>query len=181
MRSLFCVAAVALAIGAPGAYAQGKANPALKNPASLKDKAPATFKAKFVTTKVSAFTPEKKEQLVRVITAVSAEAGLRSQGGVDARDAKLIDEGRGLFREGINCANCHAFGKKDPDATGPDLTGYGSREWLIKFISDPGHADFYGERNDRMPAFGRSGMLKTEQIELVADWLRGEWYQGKPE
>ncbi|MSU58355.1 MAG: DUF4405 domain-containing protein [Pedosphaera sp.] len=131
---------------------------------------------KFVTKKVAAFTPEKREQLGKVIVAVSAEAGLKSQREVDGREVKLIEEGRGLFVEGVGCAECHAFHKPDPDASGPDLTGYGSRAWLVKFISDPAHADFYGERNDRMPAFGKDGMLSAEQIGLVADWLRGEWY-----
>ena len=134
---------------------------------------------KFVTTKVAVFSPEKKEQLGKVIAAVSAEAGLKSQRDTEAKEAALIAEGRGMFAEGINCADCHAFHKKDEDATGPELTGYGSREWLVKFITDPAHADLYGERNDRMPAFGRNGMLSAEQIGLVADWLRGEWYESK--
>lgn len=134
---------------------------------------------KFVTTKVSTFPPEKKEQLTKVIAAVSAEASLKSQKDMDARDAKLIEEGRGLFGEAVGCANCHAFHVKDEEASGPNLTGYASREWLIKFIGDPSHVDFYGEHNDRMPAFGRDGMLSAEQIGLVTDWLRGEWYEPK--
>jgi ubiquinol-cytochrome c reductase cytochrome b subunit len=134
--------------------------------------------SKFVHEKVAAFTPEKAAQLVKVIAAVSADAGLKSQRDADARDAKLIAEGRGLFGEdGVNCANCHQFHSKDENATGPDLTGYGSREWLVKFIGDPAHTDFYGERNDRMPAFGRAGILSEQQIGLVADWLRGDWYE----
>lgn len=55
MRSLLWAAALALTISAPHALAQGKSsfkvNPALKNPAALKEKAPATFRAKFQTTK----------------------------------------------------------------------------------------------------------------------------------
>jgi peptidyl-prolyl cis-trans isomerase A (cyclophilin A) len=55
MRNLICIAALMLAIAGPGALAQhkpaAKPNAALNNPAALKEKAPATFKAKFVTTK----------------------------------------------------------------------------------------------------------------------------------
>src|SRR5258708_39850255 len=120
---------------------------------------------KFVTTKVSVFAPEKRAQLAKVLAAVSAEAGLPSQRAADAVDAAVIVEGSGLFGEnGINCAECHQFHNKDENASGPDLTGYGSREWLMKFINDPAHPDLYGERNDRMPAFGRSGMLSVEQV-----------------
>ena len=135
--------------------------------------------SKFVHEKVAAYSAEKKEQLNKVLTAVSAEAQLKSQREADAKDASLIEAGRGLFAGEINCANCHQFHKKDEDATGPDLTGYGSRAWLMKFIGDPGHADFYGERNDRMPAFGVKGILSEPQIGLVTDWLRGEWYESK--
>ena len=133
--------------------------------------------AKFVHQKVAAFGPEQKEQLAKVVIAVSAEAGLKSQRAADDRDAKIIDEGRVLFSESVSCADCHQFRNKDEDASAPNLTGYGSREWLIRFISDPAHPEFYGERNDRMPAFGRDGMLNAQQIELITDWLRGEWYQ----
>jgi len=136
--------------------------------------------SKFVREKVAAFSPEQQAQVAKVLVAVSAEAGLKSQRDADAKDAAIIEEGRGLFGEdGVNCAKCHQFHNKDEDAVGPDLTGYGSREWLVRFLSDPAHADFYGERNDRMPAFGRTGMLSAGQIGLVADWLRGEWYVGE--
>ncbi len=57
MRMLFCVAALALTTCAPLAFGQGKAahkpNRALLHPELLKEKAPATFKIKFQTTKGS--------------------------------------------------------------------------------------------------------------------------------
>jgi len=49
---------------------------------------------------------------------------------------------------------CHQFRVKDEEATAPDLTGYASREWLVQFLTNPGHDRFYGSHNDRMPAFG---------------------------
>ena len=78
---------------------------------------------------------------------------------------------------GSHSADCHRFHSQDDDATGPDLTGYGSRAWLLRFLHNPAHADFYGARNDRMPAFGEKQMLDAEALGLLADWLRGEWYE----
>ena len=46
-------------------------------------------------------------------------------------------------------------------------------------IANPAHPRFYGKDNDRMPAFGDDKLLTPEQIELVTDWLRGEWYEGE--
>jgi len=89
----------------------------------------------------------------------------------------VIEEGRGLIGSGMRCTDCHQFHKADEDATAPVLTDYGSRQWLMKFLNDPGHEDFYGKRNDRMPAFGAQQILSEKQIGLIVDWLRGEWYE----
>jgi ubiquinol-cytochrome c reductase cytochrome b subunit len=129
---------------------------------------------KFVKKNVSDYAPE---QLKKVIAAVSAEAGLRSQGTLDAHDVAIINEGRTLIKETMKCTDCHQFRAKDEDATAPNLTGYGSREWLVKFLNNPAHPDFYGQKNDRMPAFGEKQILSEQQIGLLADWLRGDWYE----
>ena len=68
-------------------------------------------------------------------------------------------------------------GQIDEDTTGPNLTGYASRQWLISFISNPAHPGFYGKRNDRMPAFGADQILSEQTIGVIADWLRGDWYE----
>jgi ubiquinol-cytochrome c reductase cytochrome b subunit len=130
---------------------------------------------RFVTRKVAVYKPEEKEQLKKVIAAVSAEAGLKSQTDVDARDAAMIVEGRSLLKDAMVCTDCHQFREPDENATAPDLTGYASRDWLVRFIRNPGHAGFYGDRNDRMPAFGEKQVLSEESIGLIADWLRGDW------
>jgi ubiquinol-cytochrome c reductase cytochrome b subunit len=114
-----------------------------------------------------------------VSLALAAEAGLAPK---DA-SAAMIEEGRGLVSDGERCGSCHRFGEKDTEPVGaPDLTGWGSREWLVGIISDPTHERFYGESNDRMPSFGGNAAgavaaLSPRQIELVADWLRGDWYR----
>ncbi|MEN9575927.1 MAG: hypothetical protein RL514_3782 [Verrucomicrobiota bacterium] len=122
-------------------------------------------------------TSENADGLKKVIAALSAEAKLKSQASADKADAELIKQGRALLTGELACTDCHSFGKKDPDATGPDLTGYGSRAWLVRFISNPNHADFYGKRNDRMPAFADKQILDAKSIGLLADWLRGDWYE----
>jgi ubiquinol-cytochrome c reductase cytochrome b subunit len=131
---------------------------------------------KFVNKDVANYTPEQLHDLGKVIIALSAEAQLKSQLVSDQRDATAIEQGRTLIQNGINCTDCHQFHKPDDQATAPDLTGYGSRKWLINFVSNPAHADFYGDHNDRMPAFGQDQILSAQQIGLIVDWLRGNWY-----
>jgi ubiquinol-cytochrome c reductase cytochrome b subunit len=75
----------------------------------------------------------------------------------------------------MRCANCHQFQVPDEDATAPDLTGYGSKGWLTAFVQNPAHERFYGKKNDRMPAFGDNDRLAPKQLELIVDWLRGDW------
>ena len=133
--------------------------------------------ARFVKKDVAKYSAEQNEKLRKVIAAVSAEAQLRSQLAIDQRDAPIIQEGRALIQQEMKCIDCHQFVKKDEDATAPDLTGYGSRKWLIGFISNPEHESFYGEHNDRMPQFGAKQILSPRAIGLIADWLRGAWYE----
>lgn len=133
--------------------------------------------ARFVTRDVAKFSAEEKEKLRKVILALSGEAELNSQRGSDEQDLAIINEGRKLLvSEEMRCTECHRFRDQGEDPTGPELTGYGSRDWLIEFISDPGHDRFYGKRNDRMPTFGKD-RLDPRAIGLLADWLRGDWYE----
>ncbi len=136
---------------------------------------------RFVMKDVTRFDAQQKERLKKVVMAVSAEAGLKSQAGADRQEVTAIEEGRRLFADSeMRCAECHQFRKKDEDATAPDLTGFGSREWLISFISDPAHERFYGKRNDRMPSFGKEHQLTPREISLLTDWIRGEWPLAEP-
>jgi ubiquinol-cytochrome c reductase cytochrome b subunit len=124
--------------------------------------------------------PEKREQLNKVVMALSAEAQLPDQIELDRRDADRIEQGRTLLREEFDCTDCHQFRVPDDLADAPDLTGYGSRQWLIDFISDPAHDRFYWENNDRMPRFGKEQILNEKSIGLIADWLRRDWYRPGP-
>jgi ubiquinol-cytochrome c reductase cytochrome b subunit len=138
--------------------------------------------ARFVHKTLASPSPEEKENVRKAALAVSAAAKLKSQAGLDKQDAALIEAGRSLLLNNqVRCTECHQFEKRDEEATAPDLTGYGSREWLLAFISDPGHERFYGNRNDHMPAFGKDQYLDEQSIGLIVDWLRGEWYEPPPQ
>ncbi len=136
--------------------------------------------SEYVKEEVANFSAEDKALLQQTIIALSAEAGLKAQKELDERDAQVIDLGRkALIGERMGCMECHKF-QDAGEETAPDLTGYGSREWLVAFITNPEHERFYGDRNDRMPAFGEDKSLTPQEIGLVADWIRGEWYVPKP-
>ena len=121
----------------------------------------------------------KKDDVEAVIAALSSEAGLRSEKPSET----LVAKGRELIASDERCGSCHQFRDNGTDlGTACDLTGWGGRDWLVGIIVDPTHERFYGETNDRMPSFGKAEEgslppLTRAQIELIADWLRGDWYR----
>ena len=81
--------------------------------------------------------------------------------------------------DAFSCTDCHKFRGKGNLGNGPELTGYGSRQWLMGIISDPAHRRFYGSKNDRMPAYAAAAdpaknLLSDEELGILADWLRGQ-------
>lgn len=137
--------------------------------------------ASFVTKEVASYELEQQRLLEKVITTLSAEAALFSQRDLDQRDEIIIQEGHELFgNDGLMCLDCHQFHGEGPSRPrGPELTGYGSRDWIMGIMHDPTQVKYYGKRNDGMPAFGREGRLDPNQIGLIADWLRGDWLVDK--
>jgi ubiquinol-cytochrome c reductase cytochrome b subunit len=123
----------------------------------------------------------KPEEIENVVIALSAEAKLESQAKLDEADAARIAAGRELITDTAKCAQCHKFHDVDEGGgAAPDLTGYGSKEWLAAFIHNPADPRFYGDRNDRMPAFGTGGpemRLKPESIKEIIDFIRSDWNQ----
>ena len=117
----------------------------------------------------------KLNDIEAVIAAMNAEAGLPDQSYTEGT-AALIEPGRSLIADTQRCGSCHTFRDNGTEfGSAPDITGWGSREWLIGLITDPTHERFYGDTNDRMPRFGQTE--KEGQIEIIVDWLRGEWYR----
>jgi ubiquinol-cytochrome c reductase cytochrome b subunit len=118
-------------------------------------------------------------QLDQVVAALSAEAQLPSQIEADRTETAAIAAGKKLL-ETFTCTDCHKFHDIDNEGGAPDLTGYGNRAWLSDFISDPAHARFYGENNDKMPSFRKdkqdekNNTLTARELEMIVIWLRGE-------
>lgn len=119
-----------------------------------------------------------EHDLKKLIAALSAEAKLPDQAKLDQEDAASIAEGRKLI-ETFTCTDCHKYGDIDNGGGAPDLTGYGSQQWLSAFISNPADARFYGEKNDKMPAFcqdpanPQNNKLSPRELEMLVEWLRG--------
>ena len=70
--------------------------------------------------------------------------------------------------EDQQCLYCHAY-NGEGQKLAPDLTGYGSDDWLKEFIKDPGSIKFYGKQN-KMPAF--KDKLSDQQIDNVVAFLQ---------
>ena len=137
----------------------------------------------FVKGTLADLDADEKQNLDKAIAALSAEANLPAQQDLDAKDAKLIEEGRKLISDDFGCTDCHKFHGKGTQGDAPNLTGYGSSEWIAGAIRNPAERRFYGKLNDRMPAYAPSAddptqnTLTARQIELLTDWLRGQWSQ----
>ena len=121
----------------------------------------------FVQTDLAELDEEGKEKLKAIIVALSADAHLPYQLKIDreADEAGQIALGREAFTETFDsyaCSDCHRWGDIEDAEDAPDLTGYGSREWMIKMIADPEH--IYGDHNDRMPAFDPPGNPEAQQL-----------------
>jgi ubiquinol-cytochrome c reductase cytochrome b subunit len=116
-----------------------------------------------------------EKQLRNWIKTLAAEA--------DRDPSEKVAAEAALGFEDFTCDNCHRFHGTGSLGKGPDLTGYGSREWLLGIISDPAQPRFYGAKNDRMPSFFKSAgdpeknILTARQVEILVDWLRGKWYE----
>lgn len=123
-------------------------------------------------------------QLRLVARALAAEAELPAWSAADVRDSAAIAEGKTLLGEELGCTDCHRFHDRGELGSAPDLTGYGSRGWLTEMIGNPRSERFYeGDRNDRMPAFveepdqPQHNLLSRREVELLVDWLRGQWFE----
>lgn len=141
---------------------------------------------------VAYLSEDGKTQLQQLIIALSAEARLVAQ-SEDDRKAEAdgtLAAGRDLMSTALaasedaeseySCTDCHKYGDEGDLGSAPDLTGYGTEEWLVELISNPEHERFYESSNDRMPAFAANpddpgkNTLTEQQIRMIARWLRGD-------
>jgi ubiquinol-cytochrome c reductase cytochrome b subunit len=139
----------------------------------------------FVQTELAELDDEGKETIAQIAAALSAEANLIWRHEEIARDRETgrLDKGVEALQAAIAdqaCTDCHKFHELG-DEIGPDLTGYGSFEWLYGFISDPTQNRFYGEEgNDRMQKYAEHAddpalnLLSPHEIDMLVRWLRGD-------
>jgi ubiquinol-cytochrome c reductase cytochrome b subunit len=126
----------------------------------------------FVRDEMSDPAKWKPDEIEAVTVALAAEAGLPDPAATPAQ----VERGRTLIADTDRCGACHTFHDNGTEpGSAPDLTGWGSRAWLVGIVTDPTHERFYGDSNDRMPAFGTT--MEPDQIGILADWLRGDWYR----
>lgn len=125
----------------------------------------------------NAWTDEQRAELEYVIAWLSAEAGLTRQQDVEEAEAARIERGRdAVVNEVVDCTRCHViYGVGEQE--GPELTGWASRDWMLRMLNDPAHPSLYGEDNDRMPAFGADEILTDRDMGLIVDWIREDWYR----
>ena len=111
-----------------------------------------------------------QQELQNLIATLSAQAELTYQMPVKAETLEL---GNTAMTDSFSCTECHGWDGEENYA--PDLTGYGSADWLRRFISNPNH--FY-DPNDRMPSFAEfpedpaKNQLTANEIELLVRWFR---------
>lgn len=119
-----------------------------------------------------------QEEFRKMIETLAAEATRKAAAPLAKEAQQAIED--------FTCLDCHRFHGQNKAPSAPDLTGYGSREWVIGVISDPASNRFYGKNNERMPSYAKSpdkpeeNVLSARQIELLADWLRGVWFEPEP-
>jgi mono/diheme cytochrome c family protein len=145
----------------------------IKSPAYLgSTRFAAGMMVRYVEGRFSKLTAEDREA---VIDALAAESLVTQP--ADKKVLAQIEKGRKLIADKDQCVRCHHFHDAGQLGVAPDLTGYGSRPWLLGVLADPAHSSFYGPCNDRMPAYvpsaaePKTNRLQPEQIGLVADWL----------
>jgi ubiquinol-cytochrome c reductase cytochrome b subunit len=141
--------------------------------------------AGFVVDNLKELDDADQSRLEAVIAALSVEAALPSQADADkASEADgTLAKGRkamGEAFESSSCIDCHKLRDQGDLGSAPDLTGWASKDWLVRFITDPTQDAFYRDTNDRMPAFGKASgatkkpLLTAAEIDLLARYLRGE-------
>ena len=132
----------------------------------------------FVEDNLTDLDAEGQTQVSAVAAALSAEAELVAQSELDA-DTDLIEQGKEAMLD-FGCFDCHKFHDDGDLGMAPDLTGYGSAEWLWQFLADPEGERFYPDTNDRMPAYAahpetpEENLLTDSELTILVRWLRGD-------
>ncbi len=141
----------------------------------------------FVMSDLADLDENGKTRLEKIVMAVSAEAKLLSQTDLDATAATDGSIAAGLeafqvafVKDSSSCIDCHKLGDTGDLGSAPDLTGWGSREWLRGMIANPNHERFYANSDSSMPAFAENSedpsrnQLTDHELDMLVRWLRDE-------
>ncbi len=134
--------------------------------------------------------PANAESLQALVEFLAAQSSRTDTDDKQPIDEKLVAAGKEIFKGGTlkagslssACADCHAMevaGEAESLGEGagpgyPKLTGYAGHVWLKAFLRNPGHADFYGDKNTMM-VFDEKRMSEKE-MDLLVNWMVGEYY-----
>ncbi len=125
--------------------------------------------------------PVNKDSLAALLEFMVSQSG-RKDLQLDKRSVKkgwfVANNGTLAVGEIEACTGCHETLGNKFESTGqgtgyPDLAGYGSFEWLMDFISNPGSNQHYGVMN-RMPGFGNR--MTKKELELLVKWFVKDYY-----
>ncbi len=142
--------------------------------------------ADFVESELVDLDAAGKQALQQISEALSAEADLiwRQESVAKARQDGTLDKGVEALEIAVDsqaCTDCHKFHDLGDLGSAPDLTDYGSYDWLYQFISNPMAERFYYEdSNDRMPAYAEHkdnpalNLLTHHELDMLVRWLRGD-------
>lgn len=80
----------------------------------------------------------------------------------------FAEEGKQVFAD--ECMDCHMIGDEGAEVfDGPNLTGYGSKAWIVGQIRTPGAESQYGDLNE-MPDFQEE--VSDHDLRMVTEFLR---------
>ena len=119
-----------------------------------------TWREEFDALPPDQIAKREKEDFAQIAEWLAEQAKPR-----ETRDDKIWEAGQAAFLEKTNkCSSCHKIERREGVAggkftyeiaggsSGPNLTGYGSADWIRGMIMNPGHKSRYNKAN-QMPAF----------------------------
>ncbi len=117
------------------------------------------------------------DALVEYFVAQSKHPHLTVNGDLVARGQEIVESGQLTEGTITSCTDCHAsvggeFVEGAANGGVPELNGYGSAAWLRAFIKNPGHEQFYGDKN-QMTAF--ADKLSEHDLDLLVRYLVGDY------
>jgi ubiquinol-cytochrome c reductase cytochrome b subunit len=115
--------------------------------------------------------------MVEFLVAQSGRADLAIDQALAGRGQELIASGELAAGTITTCDNCHAsiggeFTAGAQNGGTPELNGFGSQAWLTAFLADPGHEQFFGDRN-AMPSF--ADKMSDAERNLLVRFLTGDY------